>query len=64
LFVFGAFLVLVGIDALAENLFVDLFLTVLISFWILTRIQLSQWDHSRICRDCKSPCGIGDVGRK
>lgn len=64
LFVLGAFLILVGVDQLAENLFVDLFLTVLIGFWILTRIQLSQWDHSRICRDCKSPCDIADIGRK
>jgi len=56
-FVFGAFLILAGIDELARNLFIDSFLTALIVFWILTRILLSQWDHSKICSSCKSPCG-------
>ena len=55
-FVLGAFLILVGIDELTESLFVDLFLVAFIVFWILTRIQLSQWDHWRICSNCKSPC--------
>jgi len=64
LFVLGAFLVLVGVDSLTESLMADLFLVALIVFLILTRIQLSQWDHSRICRDCTSPCGIGDARRK
>jgi hypothetical protein len=63
-FVVGAFLVLIGTDSMAENLFVDLFLMALIVFWILTRIQLSQWDHQRICRGCKSPCGIRNIERK
>ena len=57
-FVLGAFLILVGIDELTGSLFVDLFLVAFIVFWILTRIQLSQWDHWRICHDCKSPCEV------
>jgi len=55
-FVVGAFLILVGIDELTHNIFVDLFLLALIVFWILTRILLSQWDHWRICSNCKSSC--------
>jgi len=55
-FVLGAFLILVGMDELIESLFVDCFLLALTVFWILTRIQLSQWDHWRICSSCKSPC--------
>jgi len=51
-FVLGAFLVLVGIDELAESVFVDFFLVSLIVFWLFTRISLSQWDHKRICYTC------------
>lgn len=58
-FVLGAFLILVGIDELAQSLFVDLFLISSIVFWISTRIMLSQWDHWRICSSCKSPCEAG-----
>lgn len=57
-FVLGAFLILAGIDALIENLVIDLFLVAFIVFWILTRIQISQWDHWRICRNCESPCEV------
>jgi uncharacterized membrane protein len=56
LFVLGGFLCLAGIDQISQNLVIDLFLVMLIIFWILTRIQLSQWDHSRICDSCESPC--------
>jgi hypothetical protein len=51
-FVFGAFLVMTGIDKSVGSVFLDLFLVALIVFWILTRILLSQWDHRRICRRC------------
>lgn len=51
-FVFGSFLVLVGIDGLTQSVFVDLFLVALIVFWLFTRILISQWDHERICYAC------------
>jgi hypothetical protein len=57
-FVLGAFLILVGIDELTESLFIDLFLTAFVIFWIFTRIHFSQWDHWRICSSCKSPCEV------
>jgi hypothetical protein len=63
-FVLGAFLILVGIDELIESLFVDLFLVALIVFWILTRIQLSQWDHRRTCDSCISPCEAWEIKKK
>jgi len=63
-FVFGAFLILAGIDELIQSLFVDLFLILLIVFWLLTRIQLSQWDHWRICHNCKIPCEVRDLKKK
>lgn len=58
-FVLGAFLILVGIDELTGSLLIDIFIEAFIVFWILTRIQLSQWDHRRICSRCKSPCEVG-----
>ena len=60
-FVLGAFLILIGIDELVESLFADFFLTALIVFWILTRIQLSQWDHWRICSNCESQCEVWEA---
>jgi hypothetical protein len=57
-FVLGAFLILVGIDELIGSLFVDFFMEAFIVFWIFTRIQLSQWDHWRICNNCKFPCEV------
>lgn len=59
LFVLGASFCLVGIDQVSQSVAIDLFSVMLIVFWILTRIQLSQWDHSRICDNCDSPCRIG-----
>jgi len=60
-FVLGAFLILVGIDGLTCSLLVDLFLVVVIVFWILTRMLLSQWDHSKICCSCQSPCEVREL---
>ena len=63
-FVVGAFLILVGIDELAESVHIDLFIIASIAFWILTRIQLSQWDHWRICRSCESSCELRGTKKK
>jgi hypothetical protein len=57
-FVIAAFLVLIGIDTLAENTFIDLYLVFLIVFWLWTRILISQWDHRRICHTCRIPCEL------
>lgn len=51
-FVFGVFLLLVGVDAIAESLLFDLYLVALSLFWVYTRIILSQFDHRRICAAC------------
>jgi len=57
-FVIAAFLVLVGIDTLAKNTFIDLYLVFLIVFWLWTRILISQWNNWRICHTCKIPCEL------
>lgn len=58
LFVFASFLVLVGMNELSQNLFVNLYMLLLIIFWLLTRILISQWDHWRICHKCELKCGL------
>lgn len=55
-FVFGSSLIVIGIDQRIGNFFVDLYMIVLIVFWIMTRIAISQWDHSRICLICNYHC--------
>ncbi|MBM4241317.1 MAG: restriction endonuclease [Euryarchaeota archaeon] len=51
-FVLGAFLLLVGIDKITGNLFIEFYFLGLTVFWILTRIVLSQRKHEKICASC------------
>ncbi len=55
-FVFGSSLFVIGVDQRMGNFFVDLYMSGLVVFWIITRITISQWDHSRICLICKYQC--------
>jgi len=57
-FVVGAFLILVNVDLLTQNLLIDLYALFLIVFWLLTRIQISKWNNGRICLSCES-CELG-----
>ncbi|MEM3627190.1 MAG: hypothetical protein QXZ25_04115 [Candidatus Bathyarchaeia archaeon] len=57
-FVVANFLILAGVDALAQNAFIDLYLVALILFWLFTRILVSQWDHWRICHTCELRCRL------
>jgi hypothetical protein len=58
LFVVGAYLVLTGMGIALKNMFLDIYMLGLILFWIWTRILLSQWDHIRICQNCKLDCEL------
>jgi len=53
--VVGFSLVLVGVDGLGSFEF-DLVAIGLCIFWMYTRIQLSRWDHDRICGVCGFKC--------
>lgn len=57
-FVFGSFLVLAGIDAVANSLILDFFIVFLCVFWLFTRILLSKHIHNEICRTCKLKCEL------
>jgi hypothetical protein len=54
LFVLGAFFVLAGIDALTESTFADIYAVGLVLLWLFTRISISKWNNTRICRRCGS----------
>jgi hypothetical protein len=55
-FVFGTSLIVIGIDLHIGSFFVDLYMMGLVVFWIMTRMAVSQWDHSRICSICNYQC--------
>lgn len=50
--VFGAFLLLVGVNEITGNPVVAFFFLALIIYWIYTRIMLSRQEHRRICANC------------
>ncbi|MEM3161777.1 MAG: hypothetical protein QW056_02150 [Candidatus Bathyarchaeia archaeon] len=56
IFVIACFLILAGADSVAGNLLLDLYIFGLILYWLFTRIMLSKWDHTRICRKCGFSC--------
>ena len=60
LFVLAGCLMIIGVDQLARNVLVDLYLTGLTFLWILTRVMVSQWDHHRICLRCGFSCRTQD----
>ena len=51
-FVFGAFLLLVGVSELASSPVLEAYLFALMIYWIITRIMLSQREHEKICAAC------------
>ncbi len=53
-FVFGVFLLLVGVDAVTHNILADFYVILLSVFWLYTRIRLSQLDHKETCTTCQS----------
>jgi len=65
LFVVGALFVLVAVDVLAHDFFLDVFLVLLTVLWLVTRIYLSQWEHTRMCSACGSEsCVFGRQDEK
>ena len=52
IYVIGAFFLLVGIDGITNNFLLEFYLIIIIIFWIITRITLSQYKHRKICNRC------------
>jgi hypothetical protein len=56
-FVLGVFMLLAGVDALTQNVVVDVYVIVLGIFWLYVRILLSQSHHRKVCTACgKEQC--------
>ncbi|MGB9135443.1 MAG: hypothetical protein WCC63_07690 [Candidatus Bathyarchaeia archaeon] len=57
-FVLGVFMLLAGVDALAQSVVIDMYVIVLSVFWLYARILLSQLHHRGICAACgMEQCG-------
>ena len=52
IYVIGAFFLLVGIDGITNNFLLEFYLIIVIIFWIIARITLSQYKHRKICDIC------------
>jgi hypothetical protein len=57
-FVVGAFLLLLGVNALKSNFALEVYLLALMVFWIFSRMTLSQREHTKIC----AACGVQSCG--
>ena len=64
-FAIGSFLILVGIDELARNVALNVFLIFMTVLWLMTRISLSQLEHEKICSTCSlAYCDLVDRTKK
>lgn len=51
-FVVGAFLLLVGVNEVNGNVVLNYYLLILIVYWIIAKIMMSQLEHEKICSTC------------
>ncbi|MCJ7633194.1 hypothetical protein MUP77_12485 [Candidatus Bathyarchaeota archaeon] len=55
-FVFGAFLLLVGVHEITGSFVLEVYLFILMIYWIITRMIASQFAHRQICVACSKCC--------
>ncbi len=60
----GAYLILSGVDQLANDIFLDVFVVLLSVFWLFTRISLSHWEHEKMCSECNLDCDAFEHDKK
>ncbi|WP_286242506.1 hypothetical protein [Methanobacterium ferruginis] len=51
--VLGSLFLLVGIDAVKKNIIIEFYFLILVVFWILTRMSISEINHKIICQECR-----------
>lgn len=56
--VIGFFFVVVGIFQSTGSMIYGIFGVLIAFLWLDTRIQLSGWRHTRICKDCGETCKV------
>jgi len=52
LLVLGCFLMLIGINSIKGSISLEIYFLILVIFWILTRIRISQYNHRLTCLEC------------
>ncbi|MBN1280806.1 MAG: hypothetical protein JXA00_04070 [Candidatus Thermoplasmatota archaeon] len=55
-FIPGCTLVILSVVQLTGNLLFGLFTLLLCFLWVDTRMQLSEWQHHRLCSSCSETC--------
>jgi hypothetical protein len=58
LLVVGFFFVVIGVFQLTGKITYGILAVILSFLWLDTRIQLSSWNHRRICNDCNDSCKV------
>jgi hypothetical protein len=58
MFVLSFFFITISILELSGKVMYGLFSILLCILWLDTRIQLSRWQHRRLCSSCPEPCKI------
>ncbi len=58
LLVVGFFFVIIGLFQVTGKTVYGLIAVVISFLWLDTRIQLSDWNHVRVCKDCGEPCKV------
>jgi hypothetical protein len=53
LFVLGSFVTLITADSVGKSLLIDLYVIGVIVFFLLARIQISEWNNKRVCVKCE-----------
>ena len=56
LLVIGFFFVVAGVFGTTKSLLIGAFAVILSFLWLDTRVQLSHWNHEKICRNCRKSC--------
>lgn len=56
LLVIGLFLVVAGIFGTAKSPLIGAFAVLFSFLWLDTKVELSNWNHEKICRNCSKTC--------
>jgi hypothetical protein len=57
-FVISFFLIIIGIFELTGSMIYGIFGVIISFLWLDTRILLSKWRHSEICKNCSETCKV------
>ncbi len=56
--VISFFFIIIGIFHLTGSIIYGIFVVIISFLWLDTRIQLSNWDHFEVCKNCSETCKV------